>query len=97
MFDQVKKLMEMNKQADQIKKELDAVTVEIKEASGIKMTVNGSQYVKTIEIDENYLKTVQKMKLESDLMRCFNSAVKKSQAVAAEKMKNVLPAGFLGS
>ena len=43
MFDKVKKLMEMKKQADILKKELEATMIEVQETRGIKVVVNGAQ------------------------------------------------------
>ena len=91
MFDKVKQLMEMKKQADQIKRELDAVNVESQEVRGIKIVVSGSQEVKSIEIDEGLLNPQNKKRFESDLLRGINMAVRKSQNLAAQKMKNLLP------
>ena len=95
MFDKMKQLMEMKKQADQIKRELDAVNVECTDVRGIKITMNGSQDIKSLEIDPSLLGADNKSKLETELLRSFNAAVKKSQMVAAQKMKNLMP-GFPG-
>ncbi len=94
MFDKMKQLMEMKKQADRIKRELDSSTVETNEG-GIKIIMTGSQTVQSIQIEENNLKPENKSRFERDLIRVVNTAVKKSQALAAEKMKEVMP-GFPG-
>lgn len=91
MFDKMKQLMEMKKQADRIKRELDAVEVEVEEVKGIRITVNGSQNFKSVEIEENLLSAANKGRLQADLVRGLNAAIRKSQGVAAEKMKSVLP------
>ena len=39
MFDQVKKLMEMKKQADLLKKELEATIIDVSETRGIKVVL----------------------------------------------------------
>ena len=95
MFDKMKQLMEMKKQADQIKRELDASSVESTDVRGIKIVINGSQDMKVLEIDQTLLGAENKKKLEADLLRSFNAAIKKSQAIAAQKMKNLMP-GFPG-
>lgn len=95
MFDKMKQLMEMKKQADKIKKELDASSVEVNEVNGITMVMTGSQSVRSVNIDETLLNSNNKKKIESDLVRSFNAAVKKSQKVAAQKMQAVMP-GFPG-
>jgi len=91
MFNKMKELMEMKKQADRIKKELDASIVEVNEVSGVKIVVNGSQNFQSLEIDEALVNGADKRKLEADLLRSVNAAIRKSQSVAAEKMKAVMP------
>ena len=93
MFDKMKELMEMKKQADRIKKELDASTVEVNEVSGVKIVVTGSQNFRSLEIDEALVNAGDKNKLEDDLLRSVNAAIKQSQNLAAQKMKAVIP-GF---
>lgn len=91
MFDKMKELMEMKKQADRIKKELDASEVEVNEISGVKIVINGSQNFQSLEIDETLVNNGNKKQLESDLLRSVNAAVRKSQNLAAQKMKAVMP------
>ena len=95
MFDKMKQLMDMKKQADRIKKELDACSVEVEEVRGIKIKINGSQNFQSIEIDEGQLSANDKNRLESNLLRSVNAAIIKSQNLAASKMKDVMP-GFPG-
>ncbi len=96
MLGKMKDLMSMKKQADKIKKELDACTVEYDNIRGIKVTINGSQCIKSIEIDEGRINPEFKSRLEQDIMRSINGAIGKSQSVAAKKMKDVMPGGFPG-
>lgn len=91
MFDKMKQLMDMKKQADRLKKELDAVVMDINEVKGIKVTITGSQEIRAIEIDEALLTAANKKRLESDLMRSLNVATKKVQQVAAQKMMAAMP------
>jgi DNA-binding YbaB/EbfC family protein len=95
MFNQMKDLMEMKKQADRLKKELEAVTSEVNEVRGIKIVINGAQHFKSLEIDEGLVDAGNKKRLEADLLRSVNAAIKKSQGLAAQKMKAVMP-GFPG-
>ncbi|MDE2028658.1 MAG: YbaB/EbfC family nucleoid-associated protein, partial [Candidatus Omnitrophica bacterium] len=60
MLDQVKKLMEMKKQADLLKKELEATVIEVQETRGIKLVVNGAQLFQSLEIDESLLTPANK-------------------------------------
>lgn len=91
MFDQMKQLMEMKKKADQIKRELDSSIVEVNEVTGIKITITGAQDFRSVEIDEGLLNTTNKQRFERDLLRSVNAAIKKSQNLAASKMKAVMP------
>lgn len=93
MFDKMKQLMEMKKQADRIKKELDAVTVDVNDVRGIKVAITGSQEFRSVEIEESLLTPDNKKRLEADLLRSINAAVKKAQNVAAQKMMGSMP-GF---
>ena len=89
MFDKMKQLMEVKRQADKIKRELDGMKVEVNDVEGIKLIVNGTQQVQSLEIDEALLTPQNKKKLESDLLKCLNLATTKSQSLAADKMKNM--------
>ena len=91
MFDKMKQLMDMKKQADRIKKELDAVTVDVSEVKGIAVQITGSQVFRSINIDADLLKPENKQQLERDLLRSVNAAVKKSQSEAAQKMAALMP------
>ena len=91
MFDKMKELMEMKRQAERIKKELDSSLVEVNEVSGIKIVVNGSQTFKSLEIDDALIQSSNKKQLEASLLRGVNEAVKKSQNLAAQKLKAVMP------
>lgn len=91
MFDKMKQLMEMKKQADVIKKELESVSVNVEEVKGIKIRINGAQKFKELQIDEGHIAAGNKQRLENDLLRCVNAAIKQSQNLAAEKMKSVMP------
>lgn len=88
--------MEMKRQADQIKKELDALVIEYTDVRNIKVVINGSQDVKSIEIEDALVNPANKKRLETDLTRSLNAAIKKSQTAAAQKMKNLMPGGFPG-
>ena len=89
MFDKVKELMELKKKADQLKKELEGVIIEVNDVRPIKVKINGAQIVQSIEIDESLLNPAQKNRIQMDLLRSINTAVKKSQQAAANKMKNM--------
>lgn len=89
MLDKMKQLMEVKRQADMLKRELDAATVEVNEVRGIKIVVTGSQNFQSIDIEPSLLTVENKTRLEADLQRSINAAIRKSQTVAAEKMRNI--------
>lgn len=91
MLDKMKKLMEMKRQADQIKRDLDGIVVDVADVPGIKIQITGSQAFRMIDIGGELLKPENKGRLERDLLRSMNAAVKKSQTVAAQKMAAVMP------
>lgn len=91
MFDKMKELMEMKRQAERIKRELDSSLVEVNEVSGIRIVVSGSQTFKSLEIDDALIQSSNKKQLEANLLRGVNEAIKKSQNLAAQKMKAVMP------
>ena len=88
MFDKVKQMMELKKQADKLKKELEAVSITVNDVRGIKVTVNGAQIFQSVDIDEGLLSAANKNRVQMDLLRSINTAVKKSQQAAAHKMRN---------
>ena len=88
MFDKVKQMMELKKQADKLKKELEATIIEVSDVRGIKVVVNGAQIFQSVEIDEGLLNANSKNRVQMDLLRSLNTAVKKSQQAAATKMRN---------
>jgi len=89
MLDKLKQMMEVKRQADQLKKELDVSFIDVNEIEGIKLNISGSQKLVSVEIDKNLLTESNKEKLQSDLLISFNAAIKKSQDLAAQKMKNL--------
>src|ERR1700690_4151527 len=96
MFDQVKKLMEKKKQADILKKELEATIIEVQETRGIKVVVNGAQIFQSIDIEEGLLSAGNKNRIHIYLLKNMNTAVKRSQQAAANKMKNMPGFNFPG-
>lgn len=91
MFNKMKDLMEMKKQADRIKKELDSAIVEINTGRGVKIVVNGSQNFQSVEIDDALVTLDNKKRLEENILRSVNDAIQKSQHLAAQKMKALMP------
>lgn len=78
MFDKVKQMMELKKQADALKKMLADEIVEV-EAGGMKIVMTAEQKVKTLELGDD--------PNEKTLLEMFNKASEEAQKVAAKKMQ----------
>lgn len=94
-FNDAKQLYDLQKQAKTIQKELRDLLIEASALDG-KVTVvfNGEQKIEEIHIDESLMVAGGAVILEKGLRDAITQALKKSQQVAAEKMKAV--AGQLG-
>jgi DNA-binding protein YbaB len=86
----------MKKQADILKKELEATIIEVQETRGIKVVVNGAQIFQSIDIEEGLLNAGNKNRIQMDLLKNMNTAVKRSQQAAANKMKSMPGFNFPG-
>jgi DNA-binding YbaB/EbfC family protein len=87
MFDKMKQLMEMQKKMQEMKRVLENTNFEIASSDGlIKITMNGAQEVKTVSIQGEQL---EKAALERAMKDAYNRAIKRSQDLAAEKMKDI--------
>lgn len=89
MFNQMKDLYKMQKQAKEMKKMLKTIEVEAEE-DGVLVVVNASQEVVSVEINEQQLSPENKKKIEKNIMTALQRATKKSQEIAAEKMKPLM-------
>lgn len=89
MLDKIKQLMEVKKQAEQMKRELGSSTIKVDEGRGIRIAISGLQNFQSIEIDESLLGVENKRNIESELLRSINAAIRKSQETATDKMKAV--------
>lgn len=90
MFDKMKQLMEMKKQAETLKKQLDSASVDV-DRGGIKIRITGSQKFQSIEVAPELLKPEGKQRFEQELLNSVNAAIAESQKLAAAKMKDVMP------
>jgi len=89
MFDKMKQLMEVKKQAELIKQELENTTIDIQDVQGIQLSITGAQKFKSVHIDESLLNSANKGQFEQDLLKSLNAAIKKSQDAGTQKMKDV--------
>ena len=89
MLDKMKALFEMQKKMKEVKRELDNTNFDIQSSDGlVKITMNGAQEVKEITIKDN-LEGAEMARLAGVLKDTFNRAIKRSQEIAAQKMKDV--------
>ncbi len=87
MFDKAKDLYKLQKQARQIKKKLKKTHIEA-EFEGVTIIINGEQEVQNVTISEEAMDDAKK--LGEKLEKAFNKAIKKSQQVGADMMKDVM-------
>ena len=89
MFDKMKGLFEMQKKMQEVKRALEDTNFDIQSSDGtVKITMNGAQEVKEVVIKDN-LGESEKARLEGTLKDTFNRSIKRSQEIAAQKMKDV--------
>ncbi|OGJ43474.1 hypothetical protein A3J23_02840 [Candidatus Peregrinibacteria bacterium RIFCSPLOWO2_02_FULL_48_14] len=93
LFGQAKDLYKLQKQAKKIKEELRNLHIEA-EGEGVVVIINGEQEVVEVRISEEAMKPENQSKLQTILLTVFNKAIKKSQEVAAERMRGMM--GDLG-
>lgn len=85
----MKQLMEMQKKMQEVKRELENSSFDILSSDGlVKITMNGSQEVKAVNIQAD-LKNTDKALLEKSAKDAYNRAIKRSHDLAAEKMRSV--------
>ena len=81
--------MDMKRQAEQIKRELEASNIDINEVEGIRIRINGAQDFRSIDIDQRLICENNKTALENGLLKSVNAAIKKSQELGAQKMRDM--------
>jgi DNA-binding protein YbaB len=87
MFEKIKDIYELQKQAKIIKKELKNTHIEA-EVDGITAIIDGEQEVVSITFPESENPNLKH--LAEGAVKALNKAIKKSQQVAAEKMKPIM-------
>ena len=88
-FGNIKKLMELKKQAKKIQGELKKVIIEAEEGN-VLITFNAEQQPQSVEIKLDSLDPKVKKELEANILKAISKGIKKSQEVAAENMKGIL-------
>ena len=86
-MDQAKDLYKLQRQAKQIKKQLKNIHIEA-EADGVVVVVNGEQNFMEVKIPEALSGDLSR--ISKAFVEASNKAIKKSQMIAADKMKDVM-------
>jgi len=82
-----KDLYKLQKQAKEIREKLQNTHIEA-ELEGITVTVDGQQEIIKVNIADSAFS--DKKKLETNLAKALNKAIKRSQQIGAEQMKGVM-------
>jgi DNA-binding protein YbaB len=89
MFQEMKDMYKMQKQAKAIKKELSSIHIEA-EVNGVIVVVAADQELISIYIPDELMSVDKKELLSESIMKAHKKATKKSQEIAAEKMKGMM-------
>ncbi|MDD5746726.1 MAG: YbaB/EbfC family nucleoid-associated protein [Candidatus Omnitrophica bacterium] len=88
MLDKLKDIFEAQKKMNEIKKNLEKISVDYATSGGkVKVCMSGTQKVLSVDIDENFLKTAQKEIIQKELVAGLNAASDKVQKVAAQQLQ----------
>ena len=91
MFDKMKQLMDMQKKAKDMKRDLESTTVDVEKLDGkIKMSFTGDNVLKNIDIAPDLLSENKKTILENGIQDCINEASEKIKKLMMDKMKQNL-------
>ena len=90
MFDKVKDLYQLKKQASALQKELGNTIIEATSPDDlIKVEISADMKIKLVSIDPSYLVESRREQLELQLKNVLSSAMTQAQQVAANKMKEM--------
>lgn len=78
MFDKAKQLYDLKRQADALKRDLEAEVLQI-ERKGVKITINAALHLSSLEYPDDIS--------AKDLTEAVNDAIAEAQKVAAKKMQ----------
>ena len=88
MFNKLKQFNDLKKQADVLKNALSTEIVEV-ENKAVKITMDGNQEIKSLEIKPEFMQAEKKSELEKELKNAFADAIKKVQRKMAMKMQSM--------
>ena len=86
MFDKIKQLYELKKQADVLKKELESEVLDI-ESGDYKVRINGNQKIISLEVPADFD--------TKKLQEVLNKAIQEAQKASSKRMKGSLGLGNL--
>lgn len=88
MIDKMKQLWQMQKKMQELKRELERTTFEVASLDGlVKVAMNGSQELQGVTFAP--LEGVDKARLEKAVKEAVTKGIKRSQEIAAQKMKTI--------
>lgn len=87
-YSKAKDLMKLQQEASKIQNELSNIHIEA-ESDGFVVTIDGQMKCVKVEIEDETLLS-NKTRLEKAALEAINKGLKKSQEIAAEKMKGVM-------
>lgn len=88
MFEQLKNLASLRKQASEIKKQLESELITGESLNGqVKISMDGSQKIKEVFIDESLLVSGNQDKLQNAIKDAFSKANKELQMMMVRKMQ----------
>jgi len=89
MFDKMKQLMDMQKKAQELKRQLDTTFFDVSSPDGmVKITMSGSQEVKEVILQDGF-QSSEKSSLEKSIKEAYNRGIKRCHEIASQKMKEV--------
>lgn len=87
----MKNVFELQKKANEVKKELNKISIENTALNGkIRVKVDGEFRIKDLEIDAEILSSENKDKLVVNLKNCINEAQNRAKTEVARKMKETM-------
>jgi DNA-binding YbaB/EbfC family protein len=89
MFDKMKQLLDMQKKLQEVKYNLENTNFKMASSDGlVKITMSASQEVKEVII-QRPIEQIDKATLEKALKDAYNRAIRHSQEMTQQKMKEV--------
>lgn len=96
MFDQLKDVYQLQKEAKEMQKKMKAITIDAySDDEGVRIVMNGLQEIEDIEIDDELLSVENKRKLIKEFKEALKSGQKKlqkelSKGMDLSQLKNML-------